>query len=63
MPVLADQASPTPSLEEDGLGLALVEAGHMDTPTPVLMLVFPTQFGRGGVAVEVAGVVGAAGAG
>ena len=35
----------------------------MDTLMLVLMLVFPTRCGLGGVDVEVAGVAGAAGAG
>ena len=60
MPVLASPASLTPCLEEDGLGLALVE-GRMDTPTPALTPVFPIRLGRGGVAVEVAGGAGVAG--
>jgi hypothetical protein len=38
-------------------------AGPMHTHIPTPMLVFPTRHGAGGVVGEVAGVVGAAGAG
>ena len=51
MPVLADQASLALYLEEDGLVLASVGEGSMDTPTPVLL----TRYGRGGVVGGVAG--------
>ena len=63
MPVLTSQALLTPYPEEGELVLALVGEDHMDTPTPVLMLVFPTRCGLGGVDAEAAGVAGAAGAG
>jgi hypothetical protein len=61
VPVLASQASPTPYLEEDGLVLASVWEGHMDTLTPVV--IEQLLLTLGGVDAEVVGVGGAAGAG
>ena len=54
MPVLANQASLTPYLEEAGLVLAPVGGDHTDTPTPV---------GMEPPSLTVVWVVGSAGAG